>query len=140
MLEELIERVKTVMSGPLLSLDLIEVPFSMAGRNFVLIEPSEQTVAKYKDGISQGTITEFDGENKPTQVVRNPKVAGTNEQDSFLVSMCLWQEARPAENGSVGSPRIPVSLLTIRGWPRRVTSPLITACEMLGRLGDFAPK
>jgi hypothetical protein len=122
------------------SLALLEEPVKIAGDDYVLVEASEDAIAKYRDAIRLSNYVEFNEDGKAIRSLSNPKAQGPASQESLLLSMCLFHEAKPAVNGKDATPRVPVSLVAIKKWPRRVTAVIFDACERMNKLGDYAPK
>jgi len=98
---------------------VVEIPVRFQGKRYVLREASEEATIKYR-------ATQFrDAKLVDGKVSAN--MERMQELGSLLVSMCLFDEADK-----------PVSLQTIRGWPRRVVEPLHQRALQISKLDDNA--
>lgn len=86
-----------------------EVPITFQGKNYILIEASEEAAVKYRNASMKAMRME-DG-----KLVR---IEGIADVEPLLVSLCLVT----AEG------RAPISEKVIRGWPARVVKQLFDRC------------
>lgn len=105
-------------------IDLISVPVTIKGEEYVLREATSDAAGKYHDAIikstrmSDGKITGSDG------------LGGV---EALLVSLCLFRRKDDSA----------VSLTEVRRWPTRVVKPLFERVKEISELdakGDDAPK
>lgn len=105
------------------SLEKIEVPVKIAGKDYMLTEVSESGAAKYKNAQMSSTrvVEGADGNKHAT-------VSGLSDTEGLLVSQCLFEVT--ANNG-----RKSVELNIIKTWPHRITKQLFDKAEEISGLG-----
>lgn len=101
----------------------IEVPVTIKGDAYVLVEASEAAAVVYRNSHLKG-IKLHNG--KPSGF------EGLAESDSLLLSQCLYKIN--------GTTRQIVSQKEIQAWPHRVSKQLVERCKRLSRLEDKQPK
>jgi hypothetical protein len=104
------------------SLDLIEIPVKIAGKDYVLIEADEDKVAKYRNAISRTYKTKTEGAGE----VREMTSEGLADTESYLLSMCLFQ--------FFDGKRVSVPKEVIKKWPHRVSGKLFDKLEEISGL------
>lgn len=105
------------------SLEPIEIPVKIAGKDYVLREAGEAFASKYQNALMRSTkvVEGADGNKSAT-------VDGISDTESLLVSLCLF------EVGANGS-KTNVNINTIKTWPHRVVKPLFQKAEEISGLG-----
>lgn len=103
------------------SLDVIEVPVTIAGKKYVLKEATESSATRYRDAQLKGMrIAETMDGNKTSVVERMA------ETESLLVSLCLH------EITETGFKTVPLEI--IKTWPHRIVQPLFEKSEEISNL------
>lgn len=101
------------------SLEPIEVPVKIEGKDYILLEASSTVGILYKDRQMQCTQLSDEG-----NVV---KIQGLGALEPYLVSLCLFRI--DPEKG-----RVPVSMETIKSWPNKVQKKLYKVAREIGEL------
>lgn len=105
------------------SLEPIEIPVKIAGKDYVLREAGEAFASKYQNALMSSTkvVEGTDGNKSAT-------VQGISDTEALLVSLCLFEIG---QNNS----KVNVNVNTIRTWPHRVVKPLFQKAEEISGLG-----
>lgn len=102
----------------------VEVPVTIGGEKYVLCEASETAASRYQDvGIEEAEWS--DG-----QIV---KMKGISKRRVILLTECLKKVVQGLKGEEL---REPVSALTIRSWPVRITTPLYEKAEEISGLEE----
>lgn len=98
-------------------ISLVEVPVTIAGEEYLLVEATEATVCKFRNATF--ACTQYtDG--------KVSSMKGLANVEPLLVSLCLiWKETR-----------IPVKLKTIESWPNRVVTSLFERAKKISGLNE----
>lgn len=102
------------------SLDLIEVPVTLAGKKYVLIEADGETAAGMKNRIIRSSKVSDEG-----KVTLGDGIA---DAEAFLVGQCLYRD----ESGG----RTRIGEATVRSWPARVVKALYERARQISGLDD----
>ena len=105
------------------SLDLIEVPVTLAGKKYVLIEADGETAAGMKNRIIRSSKVSDEG-----KVTLGDGIA---DAEAFLVGQCLY---RDESGGRLARTRIGEA--TVRSWPARVVKALYERARQISGLDD----
>jgi hypothetical protein len=92
-----------------------EEPVTIDGKKYTLREISEGDSIVERREMAKGVSLNSDG--KPTAIPEN-----LSENEAFVVSRCLFDESNT-----------PVSINTIKTWPRRVVRALFDRCQELNK-------
>lgn len=102
----------------------IEIPVSIKGEKYVLKEPTEGAVCRWRDAqlkaskLTDGKLTSMDG------------LADT---EPLLVSLCIFK-IRDLPDGS--KKEVPVELPVVRGWSGRIVKVLFEKLKEIGELEE----
>jgi len=103
------------------TVDLIELPVKIAGKEYVLKEASGDVAVTYRDALLACTTL---GDNfKPS------KIEGMASTEALLVSLCLFQVG-------VEGKQTPVSETVIRSWPNKIIKPLYNKAKEISELDE----
>ena len=97
------------------SIEPIEVPVTIAGKTYTLVEAVGEAVEVWRDAQISGT--EFNAEGKPV------RVSGLSGLNMLLLSRCLLDPERK-----------PVPLAVIKRWPNRIIEPLAEKVKEISEL------
>jgi hypothetical protein len=107
-------------------LEPVEIPFSWAGKNYVLREGSADVVSKFKNKLLSCARVGEDGD------VKNAGMQGLGDLGPLLVAGCTFEKVETPS----GTAYRQLNEATIRQWPERVVKELYEKASQITPMDD----
>lgn len=114
-------------------LERVEVPVTVGGKDYVLLEIDGAGWAKYQSARDRTARVSSDTSRGVLQIRHGD---GLPDTAFLLLHLCLFERAGP----EAGAKLRPVPLDRIKGWPHRVIKPLFEKAREISGITDDAVK